>query len=664
VAKKRRAGLQKPVAQPPLAGGIGRALGNGLLKRPSKKSGARILVARGLCEVSKVLKSKTYLLCAVVLCKKSLLAFGVVATFARISTQPSVMSANLPNLSLPQWGMNKICLSATSAALLCLSLLTQTSRADEFSDREVLRQQEQLRQRRQAQETAPEVWLQAPVLADQTRLATDEQPCFVIQQIIWDKPPGFAWLDEAIKGHDDAPLQRCLGAKGIALVVKRAQDALVAQGFITSRVLAPAQNLSAGVLNLTLIPGRIAAIRLAPSSNPRANPSQAIPAQAGDLLNLRDIEQGLENLQRVPTAQADIQIVPTQGELAQPGQSDLVVAWQQSQPFRVNLSLDDSGTQATGRYQTSLTLSYDHWWAANDLFYITLGRDAHGAASHGTDNQALHYSIPWGYNLLALTAYRSNYHQTIAGVTQNYVYSGTSQGYGLELMRVVQRNATGKTTLQLQAFMRESRNFIDDAQIQVQHRRVGGWEVGLSHTSAWGPLALQSSFKRKRGSGAFGSIRAPEEAFGEGTSRFELSTAELNLTWPFTWGATPWRYSGLWRGQANHTALSPQERFAIGGRYSVRGFDGESSLSGERGWYLRNELGVLVGSGQIYLGMDVGEVAGPSGLVGQRLGGGVLGWRGQLGALQYDLFLGGPIHHPQAFKTANTVAGLSLSVGF
>ena len=31
--------------------------------------------------------------------------------------------------------------------------------------------------------------------------------------------------------------------------------------------------------------------------------------------------------------------------------------------------------------------------------------------------------------------------------------------------------------------------------------------------------------------------------------------------------------------------------FSIGGRYTVRGFDGEASLMGERGWLLRNDIG-------------------------------------------------------------------------
>ena len=37
-------------------------------------------------------------------------------------------------------------------------------------------------------------------------------------------------------------------------------------------------------------------------------------------------------------------------------------------------------------------------------------------------------------------------------------------------------------------------------------------------------------------------------------------------------------YQGSWRAQWNRTVLIAQDRFAIGGRYTVRGFDGESAM--------------------------------------------------------------------------------------
>jgi hypothetical protein len=47
----------------------------------------------------------------------------------------------------------------------------------------------------------------------------------------------------------------------------------------------------------------------------------------GDVLNLRDLEQAIENFRRVPSAQAEIVVEPVQGA---PGRSDLVIRYQQA----------------------------------------------------------------------------------------------------------------------------------------------------------------------------------------------------------------------------------------------------------------------------------------------------------------------------------------------
>ena len=86
----------------------------------------------------------------------------------------------------------------------------------------------------------------------------------------------------------------------------RVQNALIAQGFVTTRVLARTQDLSQGTLVLTLIPGRVRALRISADSDARAMISNAFPIRPGDVLNLRDVEQGLENLKRLPTVEAGV----------------------------------------------------------------------------------------------------------------------------------------------------------------------------------------------------------------------------------------------------------------------------------------------------------------------------------------------------------------------
>ncbi|MFU2144667.1 POTRA domain-containing protein, partial [Gallibacterium anatis] len=86
----------------------------------------------------------------------------------------------------------------------------------------------------------------------------------------------------------------------------------------------------------------------------------ALPLTQGDLLNIRDIEQGLENLKRPPHVEANMQIVPADGSQSLPGESDLLIDFKQAFPYRLALSLDDSGSKATGRLQAGATVSIEN----------------------------------------------------------------------------------------------------------------------------------------------------------------------------------------------------------------------------------------------------------------------------------------------------------------
>jgi hemolysin activation/secretion protein len=583
------------------------------------------------------------------------------------------------------------CARGLLAACVAAAFAATNAHAQQLPDpaAELRRQQERSQaQKQQIQGPSRDVAPQAPApvpVPNAPRLPANESPCFAITHIDISEVPqaggassassSFAWIGNAISGpaNDDTPIGKCVGAQGIGVVLKRAQDALVAKGLVTSRAVAQPQDLSTGHLVLDIVPGRVHAIRFAQDSDRKAwfnNARNGVPIQTGDILNLRDIEQAFENFKRVPTVEADIKIVPAENS---PDQSDLVILHQQSTLYRFSVTMDDAGSKSTGKYQGGATLSLDNPLGLSDLFYFTLNHDLGDSAAqgNGTNGGALHYSLPYGYWTLAANVGSSRYFQSIAGLTQNYIYSGTSQNTDLKLSRLVYRDAVRKTTLSLKAWQRKSNNFIDDTEVEVQRRVMGGWELGVGHKEFFGQATVEANLNYKVGTSDFGAIPAPEEAFGEGTAQFGIVSLDANASLPFQVMGTQLRYSGALRVQDNTTRLLAQDRFSIGGRYSVRGFDGDSSLSAERGWTLRNEIstgiaqGLGIGAQQIYLGVDAGEVSGRGAetLLGNTLAGAVIGLRGAIKKVQYEVFVGGPISKPNGFTTAETTFGFNLSLG-
>ena len=533
----------------------------------------------------------------------------------------------------------------------------------DLASEQALHQRERERALREREEARSDVRLGQQGEAAQ-QLPERESPCFPVRRIVFEggQPARFDWALRAADPDRDPATGRCLGTEGVGVVIRRVQNAIIARGYITTRVVAAPQDLKPGVLTLAVVPGRIAAVREDGDAGLRRGVRSAIAARPGELLNLRGIEQALENFQRVPGVEADIRIVPAEGPDAAPGYSDLQVAWDPRTRIRTHLSLDDAGSHATGRFQAGATVSLDNGLKLNDLFYASLGRGVFNGPGKQSSNWTAHYDVPYGNWLLGATAGGYEYRQSVPGAFQDYTYRGTSENAELRLWRLLRRDAHGKTGGYARGWQRSSRNFIDDVEVEVQRRRMAGWELGLTHRQFLGTAILDANLAYRRGTGAFDALAAPEELFGEGTARARVVLADLQASLPFRAGGRRLRYTGTARMQWNLDRLVPQDRFSIAGRYTVRGFDGEAALTGDRGWLLRNDLGMAVGMGsELYLAVDGGRVGGPSarGLGSHHLVGTALGLRGGVRGLYWDGFVGTPLDKPAGFS-AGTTFGFSL----
>jgi hemolysin activation/secretion protein len=578
---------------------------------------------------------------------------------------------------------NKILLSVV------LSLFSFAALADPGTE-EFLRQQERRRQLQERLVVPPEVRLQEPVERAEGRLREDERPCFAVDSVALSGESSAVFqadLRRALKNSGFRP-GMCLGAEGVGQLLRWVQSEILASGWTTTRVLAPTQNLTSGQVDLVVVPGKIRRIRFVGVDNPatwQGNVARTqffrneFPMAAGDLLNVHDLETALENLRRLSSVSADFSIVPTD----QADESEVVVDWRQSFPLHLTLSVDDSGSKWTGKSQGTVSLAWENPFGLSDLFYAWRSHDlghkkslADTGGKHyesGTEGYGFHYSVPIADWLLSYQFSHSEYRQAVAGAFTPYLYSGWTDEQSLVLSRLLYRDARRKSKAGIGVWSRNSRNYIDDAELDIQHRRTAGWLFNLEHHEYLGEAILRMAVQYKRGTGANRSTEAPEEEFNEGTSRMRIVTGDISLGWPFRLGGQTFSWSSALHLQSNRTPLIPQDRLSIGSRFTVRGFDGETTLMAERGYYWRNELAWHYWGGQqVYLLWDAGQVRGPSAewLSGSYLEGAGLGLRGELrhapsgGRLYYDLFVAHPLKAPDAFPDNGTVAGFSVSLRF
>jgi len=152
----------------------------------------------------------------------------------------------------------------------------------------------------------------------------------------------------------------------------------------------------------------------------------------------------------------------------------------------------------------------------------------------------------------------------------------------------------------------------------------------------------------------------------------QIGTGTLSLQWPASASGRV-VLNHFFKLQLNRTPLVAQDRLCLGGRSSVRGFDGVQSLCGDRGLLWRNDLAVPVSDWPLsfYIGLDAGRVGGRSAqeLPQRWLSGYALGLRAQhrmtqTNQLYADFFVGQPISRPTFLQTASTTTGFSLSLAF
>lgn len=454
-----------------------------------------------------------------------------------------------------------------------------------------------------------------------------------------------------------------LGAEEINNLTKILTDALMADGYITTQVSVPHQDLSTGTLVLEIHPGRIESIRF---EKPVAWGTwrNAFPVSDGDILNIRALEQGLEQMKRVPNQDISMKLLP--GD--EPYTSSIVLSRTESSPIKAVLSIDNGGYEETGKWESSISTSWYNPLGLNDVFTYTYGKDIEKEdAKLGSNQYYLSYSIPYGWYTFTVSTYRNHFRQTVATL-QPYLSTGTTEGDSISVERVLRRDQTSKTSLSLQMQRKERHNYIDDEEIEVQKERTTAYEIGIKHRQYAGHTQADIYGYFRKGVGGWGAEKQPwEDGIHNGTPRYRLLGLQLSIQAPVQIAHRTGAYSFRLVGQYTPDRLSSSSQISIGGRYTVRGFDGKQSLSGEYGAYMQQEISIPIDGGRWhpYIGIDAGFVGGPSTVyeVGKALVGAAIGIRGNLSSRVYlDAHVGTPIYKPEGFRTSHATFGCSMYI--
>ncbi len=510
-----------------------------------------------------------------------------------------------------------------------------------------------------------------PVLPE--NLYNDEVQCVAINNvelINLDAFPNAAHLKEkAEEAHG-----RCLGEQGLSVLVANLQQQLVVDGYITSRVVFVGDSERDGTLMLKLMPGKIEDIRHHQDSVGNAHLSALFPGKRGDLVNLRHLEQGLENLQRLTSVNATLDVELNREDLS----SQIIVNRQQSRLWRINAYLDDAGHDAVGRYRTGLILSFDNPLSRynplslSDLLYFSVNRDLDSQPDKGHNSYGVHYSVPYGNWLFSMTGNQGERYQSFSFAGKRL--AGKKFGYrshwsvlDTQIQHLLTRGVNYKTVGYAGVLIRQSASFWTHREIDIQRFNTTDWQLGIEHLHYMPWATFRGGVRYQQGASWFGAQPIPGK-MSTAPARLVDITSSLDI--PFKIGTQSFQYRPAFSQQHTYSDISSLDKFTIGGRSSVRGFNENNALTGSRGGSLKNDISwispipgqTFVGQ-QFYIGMDYGEVSeqGQPFLLGERLAGAVVGTRGNYHAFGYDFNVGVPITKPAEFDADPLVFGFTLT---
>ena len=487
-----------------------------------------------------------------------------------------------------------------------------------------------------------------------------DETCFVLHSIEingrfskWATRQGKVYIDE------------CVTITDIQTYIRKINQYILSKGFVTTKAILPEQNISAGYLKVEILEGLVDEIQF--PDHYESYWQYALPLRHGDILNIRDMEQGVDQLSRLQSQKVEFDIVPA----GQAGMSNLVANIKQSKPWYINASISNGGSQTTGLYPLSLSGGIDNIYGLQDSLTFSLSKAR--ALSFGESNgSSLTWSVPIRFTTFEMATSYSDYRQSAEGSVTNFELTGSSHDNSVSIDYVLLRNNKTKITLSTGLETRERRSYIDGTEIEVQSRNLSEFQIGAAYQRYIGSAVLNMSVDLHQGIEAFESDEVDSDAesgIAQPIYRFYSVAGSINR--PFSIFKKNITYSATFAGQHAATPIYSLDWFSIGGQYTVRGFASDESLSSDAGWRLKNDFTVPVRIKNIstssYWGIDVGQVfgSGVEGVSENTLMGAGVGLRGSAFSMNYDVLYSRPllIYGPDADKRSQQF-NASLSIKF
>lgn len=413
---------------------------------------------------------------------------------------------------------------------------------------------------------------------------SEDRRCFTIRTI---ELKGAASISASERAAMLKPfLGQCLGVAQLNALLEVITDHYLSSGLVTSRAYLPQQDLSSGHLQVLVVEGRVEGVRPEEASGlSERELAMTFPGASGQLLDLRKIEQMVDQLNRLPSNRAQMELRP--GDVV--GGTQILVRNTPQKSWRASLSRNNEGLRSTGEQQASLGFEWDSPLGLADQLLLRAGHDVVSDHAHGSKNSAFYYNLPWGWWNLSYSYNESHYRSQAQANGFDFKQTGDSQNHQLRAERIVHRNASSKTSLSTGIAHLRTSNYIEGSRLDASSNRLSEAQFGINHGRRLGNAFVNIDLGMQQGIGAFDAQENGHPHAGEPVARYRKYTATISFSQGFQVLGENLSFSSLANGQRSEDVLFSPQRISLGGLASVRGFK-DQSLAGDSGGYWRSDL--------------------------------------------------------------------------
>ena len=364
----------------------------------------------------------------------------------------------------------------------------------------------------------------------------------------------------------------CMGVMQINRLLAEITRLYVEAGYVASRPYLINTPAAGQPLDIHVEEGYLEGIELADQSLP-VSLGGAFPGMLGKPLNLRDLEQGLDQLNRLRSVDLTADIAPG----SQPGASRIILRSRSSASrWGLGLGVDNLGSAGTGRDRNAISLSLDSPLQLNDSLNLSFSDTLNHGPRYSRSN-SLFYSIPYGYWTYSLFASHAEYRSPFKFSRTTFYNSGRTDQISLRTDRVLWRDQGHQLSANLQLAYKDVDSYLQKVRLGIQSPTLTVAEAGVNlfwlNSAVWN---LDVNYAQ--GLTWFGADRDADQIQRNlPQAQFHKYRANLTQWRNGHWFAQPWQWQSQLSAQYSPDRLPAIEQLLGTDDSAVRGYRDNSA---------------------------------------------------------------------------------------